>query len=331
MRLGVTPPVEVTGLRAAIEIAAHAESLGFTDVWMAEVGAVDAFTPLAAVAARTERAALGTGLVSVFTRPPALIAMSAAAVQQLSGGRFSLGIGASTPTIVESWMDQRYQRPATRIREYVAVLRDIFAGNKVSFRGETIRVDGFRLQLSVPRPIPIHVGALGPRMLRLAGEVGDGVQFFLMTPQGVAKALKEVRAGATDAGRDPSGIDVFVRLPVAMAEPGDLARFMARRLLTGYAVTPAYNASLERQGFGREARAIVDAWAAGDREGAVGAFPDEMLDELFLLRDGDACRRRIDEYRAAGVTIPVLMPVSFAGTVEERTERIRTTLEALAP
>jgi hypothetical protein len=167
--------------------------------------------------------------------------------------------------------------------------------------------------------------------LRLAGELADGVQFFLMTPEGVAKALDAVRAAAVGANRHPATIEAFIRLPVAMGEPADLGRFMARRLLTTYAITPAYNASLSRQGFGPEANAIVEAWRSGDRDLAASLFDDEMLDAFFLLGDAARCRSRIEEYRAAGITIPVLMPVSFAGTIEERTERVRATLEALAP
>ena len=331
MRLGVTPPVEVTGFRAAVDVAVAAERLGYTDVWTAEVGGVDAFAPLAAVAARTTTVHLGTALVPVFTRPPALIAMSAAGLQQLSGGRFTLGIGASTPTIIASWMGVPYERPVARIREYVEVLRSMLDGRKVSFAGEAVRVEGFRLQVDIPAPVPIHVGALGPAMLRLAGELADGVQFFLMTPEGVAKALDAVRAAAVGANRHPATIEAFIRLPVAMGEPADLGRFMARRLLTTYAITPAYNASLSRQGFGPEANAIVEAWRSGDRDLAASLFDDEMLDAFFLLGDAARCRSRIEEYRAAGITIPVLMPVSFAGTIEERTERVRATLEALAP
>ena len=178
---------------------------------------------------------------------------------------------------------------------------------------------------------PILVGGLGPGMLRLAGEIADGVQFFLMTPEGGSKALDDVRSAAAAAGRGPDLLDVFIRLPVALGERDELARFMARRLLTGYATTPAYNASLVRQGYGREAEAIADAWRRGDRERATQLFDDEMLDAFFLLGGTDACGARIEEHRAAGVTIPVLMPVSFAGTVEERTERLRETMEALTP
>lgn len=329
-RLGVTPPIEVSGFAAAVELCARGEELGYTDVWSAEVGAVDAFTPLAAVATKTSRVRLGTALVPVFSRPPALTAMSAAGLQQLSGGRFALGIGLSSPAIVGSWMGLEFDGRVKRVEEYVEVLREALAGKKVTYAGETVRVDNFRLQIDPGAKVPIHVGALGPQMCRLAGRVADGVLLYFFSPDGVRHALEDVHEGARSAGRDPGDVDVFIRLPVAVDEPIDTARFMARRMLTGYAIVPAYNASLQRQGF-EEAAGIAEAWAAGERDRATELFSDRMLDELFVAGDAATCRARIDAFRAAGVKTPVIMPLSFAGTPEERAERVAKAVEALAP
>ena len=331
MRLGVTPPIEVTGVRAAVDLAARAESLGYTDVWTAEVGAVDAFSPLAAVAERTSSVRLGTGLIPVYTRPPALAAMSAAALQGLSAGRFVLGIGTSSPPIVAGWMGLRFEQPLATTREYVDVVRQAVAGTKVSHRGDALRVDGFRLQTDVSPPVPIYLGALGPELCRLTGQIADGVIFFLMTPEGVRSALAQVARGASDAGRDPSNLDVVIRLPVVLDEPPDLHGFMSRRLITNYAITPGYNRSLARQGFMREATGLLEAWNAGDRDGATSRVTDEMVERLFLPTDADGARRRIEDYRQAGVRTPILMPMSFAGSPEERTERVTGTIETLAP
>ena len=330
-RLGLTPPIEVAGFPAAVELCARAEELGYTDVWSAEVGAADAFTPLAAVATKTSRVRLGTALVPVFSRPPALTAMSAAGLQQLSGGRFVLGIGLSSPAIVGQWMGLEFDGRVTRIEEYVGVLREALAGRKVTFHGETVRVDNFRLQIDPGTPVPIHVGALGPNMCRLAGRIADGVLLYFFSPDGVRQALEHVREGAKEAGRDPDELDVFLRLPVAVDEPVDTARFMARRMLTGYAIVPAYNASLARQGFDEEARGIAEAWASGERDRATELFSDRMLDQLFIAGDAESCRARIEEFRAAGVKTPVIMPLSFAGSPEERAERVVKAVESLAP
>src|SRR5437660_4200299 len=134
-RLGLTPPIEVTGFASAVDLCAQAERLGYTDVWSAEVGAVDAFSPLAAIAVKTERVRLGTALVPVFNRPPALTAMSAAGLQQLSGGRFVLGVGLSSPAIVSSWMGLAFDGRVKRIEEYVEVLREALAGKTGDYRG----------------------------------------------------------------------------------------------------------------------------------------------------------------------------------------------------
>src|SRR2546430_2343040 len=312
-RLGLTPPIEVAGFRAAVDLCARAESLGYTDVWTAEVGAVDGFSPLAAVAMRTERVRLGTALIPAFTRPPALAAMSAAGIQALSGGRFVLGVGASSPAIVGQWMGLPFDRPVERVEEYVHVLREMLAGKKVSFRGRTLRVENFRLQMDPGTPVPIYVGALGPRMCRMAGRVADGVQLFLFTPDGARAALEHVAEGARAAGRDPAGLDVVMRIPAVVDEPEDLVRFMGRRLLTGYAVVPAYNASLTRQGFGADASAIAEAWVAGERDRATQRFSDQMPDAYMLIGDAAACRARIEAYREAGVITPIVMPLSVAG------------------
>ncbi|MFN2545468.1 MAG: LLM class flavin-dependent oxidoreductase [Actinomycetota bacterium] len=331
MRLGLTPPIEVMGFREAVKLCAAAEGLGYTDVWTAEVGATDAFSPLAAIATSTERVRLGTAVVPIFTRPAALTAMSAAGIQQLSGGRFALGIGTSSPAIVGQWMGLEFDPRVRRVEEYVEVLREALAGKKVTHRGETLRSENFRLQVDPGPPVPIFIAALGPRMCRLAGRVADGVLFYFMSPDGVRRALEDVAAGAREAGRDPGELDVFIRLPVAAGEDEETARFMARRLLTGYAIVPAYNASLARQGFEEEAAGIAKAWAAGERDRATELFSDRLLDEMFVIGEAGRCRSRIDAYRAAGVRTPVVMPLSFAGTPEERSERVADAVRALAP
>jgi probable F420-dependent oxidoreductase len=329
MRLGVTPPVEMAGVRAAVEVAVRAERLGYSDVWSSEVGSADAFTPLAAVAARTDAIRLGTSLVPVFTRPPALLAMTAAALQDQSGGRFVLGIGTSTRHIVERWMGTAFDRPVERVGDYVSALRRILDGERVRFAGETVRVDGFRRQAEPVPPIPIHVGALGPRMCRLAGALADGVQFALMTPEGIRAALEVVRRSAAAAGRGHRELEVVLRVPIAVDDEGDLVRLVARRLLTGYAVTPTYRAALARQGYGDAVRPVVAAWEAGDRTAAMAALPEEVVDAFFVQGPAATCRARLAEYEAAGVTSVALMHISAAATAEERGEHIASQLAAL--
>lgn len=323
-RLGLTIGLEGGGLREAVELGRHAEELGYTDLWTAEVGGADALTPLAALATTTSSARLGTGILPVFTRPPALLAMTAAALQDLSGGRFVLGLGTSSHVIVEQWMGGRFTRPLTRMREYVEVVRAALAGDKVEFHGLTTRVDGFRLQ-HAPASVPIHLAALGPTACALAGDVADGIVLFLKTPEGVRTALRWA-----DEARDPEReqLECVMRLPFLVDEEPEILSVAARRLLLSYAPVDVYARSLAAEGFGAEVAAIRDAWAAGDRRRAVEIVPHSMLDALFVMGGPEHAAERLEELRAAGVTTPVLLPMSFADPAE-RTGRIRRAVEAL--
>ena len=324
-RLGLTVGLEGAGLRAAVELGRWAEELGYTDLWTAEVGGVDALTPLGALAPVTSTARLGTGIVPVFTRPPALLAMSAAALHDLSGGRFVLGLGTSSDVIVEKWMGDRFTRPLTRMREYVEVIRACLTGEKVEFHGLTTRVDGFRLQHS-PAEVPIHLAALGPAACSLAGEVADGIIFFLKTPAGIEEAL-----GWANAARGERGpLECTIRIPFLVDEEPDILSVAARRLLLSYAPVDVYARSLAGQGFAEEIAAIRKAWAAGDRKKAVELVPQAMLEALFVMGGTEHARKRLEELRAAGVTTPVLLPMSFADPAE-RVDRVRRAVEALAP
>lgn len=323
-RLGLTIGLEGGGLREAVELGRHAEQLGYTDLWTAEVGGADALTPLGALATTTSSVRLGTGILPVFTRPPALLAMSAAALQDLSGGRFVLGLGTSSHVIVEHWMGGRFTRPLTRMREYVEVVRAALAGEKVEFHGLTTRVDGFRLQHE-PASVPIHLAALGPTACALAGDVADGIVFFLKTPEGVRTALRWANA-ARAPGRE--ALECVMRLPFLVDEEPEILSVAARRLLLSYAPVDVYARSLAAQGFGAEIAAIREAWAAGDRRRAVETVPHSMLDALFVMGGPDHAAQRLEELRAAGVTTPVLLPMSFADP-SERTTRIRRAVEAL--
>ena len=331
IRLGITIGLEPDSPTEAVELAEAAEGLGYTDAWSAEVAGVDGLVALAPVAARTNALRLGTAILPVFTRPPALLAMGAATLQSVAGGRFVLGLGTSSSIIVERWMGTSFERPLTRLREYVEVLREILSGKKVSYEGQTTSVDGFRLLLDTGTDVPIYVAALGEKACRLAGEVADGVIFFLKTPRGVAQAMSWVAEGARAAGRDPETLDSVIRVPTALDEDEDVFRFMARRLVTTYAAVDVYNNSLSRQGYADEAAGIARAWSAGNRDKANEYVTDELLDDLFISGTRDECLTKLQSFRDAGVKTPVLSPVSVAGDPVERKERVGLTLERLAP
>ncbi|MGH2736639.1 MAG: LLM class flavin-dependent oxidoreductase, partial [Actinomycetota bacterium] len=273
-------------------------------------------------------ARLGTAIVSVFTRPPALLAMSAATMQNLTGGRFVLGLGTSSDIIVQNWMGTTFEKPLTRLRESVEVLRELLAGKKLSLDGRTFSLKDFRLQLDPSAPTPIYLAALGPNACRLAGAVADGVIFFLKSPDGVRQGLEWVAEGAREAGRDPSELDCVMRVSVAMDEPPEMSGHL-KKMTTTYAMVDVYNRSLAQQGFAEEAKAVVTAWAAGDRAGAVAAVSDDMVDALNIVGDAGTCRKKLLAFREAGVKTPVILPLSSAAEPDERSERVAAAIEAL--
>ncbi len=329
-RLGITIGMAGGTLRDELAVAERAEALGYTDAWTAEVGGVDGFSPLAALAQRTTRMRLGTAIVPVFTRPAALVAMSAAALADLSEGRFALGLGTSSDVIVERWMGGGFERPLTRLAEYVDLVRRLLAGERVDHHG-TVEVSGFRLQHVPDHPVPILLAALGPRACRLAGRIGDGVIFFLKTPEDVARSLAAARRAADSAGRDPEALECLIRLPVIAGDDAAAVEALARRTIVSYAVVDVYRRSLTRQGFGAEAQAIAAAWAGGDRAGAAGAVSEAMIDALLLAGDPREWRTRLGAFRDAGATTPVLLPLSAAFEPERSVANAAAVIEALAP
>lgn len=329
-RLGLTIGLGGGAIGDEIALCERAIESGYTDVWSAEVGGCDGFQPLAALS-HNDGVRLGTAIIPVFTRPPALIAMAAATMQNLTKGRFVLGLGTSSDIIIKNWMGLTFTKPLTRLRETVEVLREVLAGKKVSFEGESFRLQDFRLQLDPSAPTPIYLAALGPKACRMAGEIADGVIFFLKTPDGVRQSLEWVAEGAKAAGRDPAELDCVIRVTVAMDEDPEVLRFVERRLITTYAMVDVYNRSLAQQGFDVEAKEIVEAWRAGDRDRAAESVSDEMRGQLNIAGDAETCRLKLERFRVAGVKTPVVLPVSVAGDPHERNERVEQTMAALAP
>ena len=313
------------------EVLRRAERLGYTDLWSLEVDGGDAFTPLALAAAWTDRMRLGTAIAGTFTRGPMTLAMSAAALAEAAPGRFVFGIGTSSATIAEDWNGIPFAKPYARARDVYYAARDALAGKRVSVDTETTKVSGFRLSRPVPGPVPMYLAALRGRMLRLAGEAADGVIINWLAAEDVPTVLAEVRAGAERAGRDPAAIDVVCRVFVCVSEDGEAARQIARRYIAAYLTVPVYAAFHEWLGRGAMLRPMQEAWAAGDRRGALAAIPDEVVDAVFIAGDPARCRARIQAYVDAGVQTPLIynVPVStdWAGQGRESLAAV----EALAP
>ena|SRR5208282_1227147 len=330
MKLGITIPFDPFSNEHFPELVRTAERCGYTEAWSYESYGTDAFTPIAAAAMLSSKMRFGSAIVPVFTRPPALIAMSAITTQQLTGGRFVLGLGISTPNIVEHWMGVPFRKPVTMIRETVEALRAIFRHEKVTMNGKMIKIDGFRLDIPFDNPPPIYIGAQGSLMLRTAGEIGDGVIVNFITPETLPPMLDETRAGMKATGKDPSKLDVACRIIVAVDEDEATVRSLFRRSLTAYVTVPQYNKFFREIGYEKEAGTAFDAWAAGDRKKALDSIPDGMVEKIFVFGTPAQCARRLKDYERAGITASALQFSTFAKTPEERRTRVLKAIENLA-
>ena len=315
MSYGITIPFDGVALAEHRSWFEEIARLGYTDVWSAEVDGTDAFTPLALAAAWEPTLRLGTAIVPSFTRGPALVAQSAAAMAEAAPGRFALGVGTSSNVIVQRWNGLVFDKPYHRTRDLVRFLRRALAGERVDDEYETFTVRGFRLGRPPAAPPPILVAALRPGMLRLAGREADGAIINWLAADDVPRAVAEI-------GPDR---EVVARIFVCPSEDTDTVRHQARRLIAAYLNVPVYAAFHEWLGRGAALRGMWDAWAAGDRGAAAAAIPDDVVDSLVLHGSAASVRDQIGRYVANGVTTPALALLPLAGVDQ------RTAIRELAP
>jgi probable F420-dependent oxidoreductase len=310
-RWGITLPLRGLPLPQQRDLVAGLPDLGYTDAWSAEVNGSDAFTPLALISQWTSGLRLGTAIAGIFTRGPALLAMNAAAIADLAPGRFVLGIGVSSQVIVQDWNGIELDRPYQRARDTLCFLRAALAGEKVSAEYETFAVNGFRLDPPPPQPPALALAALRPGMVALAASLADGAITNWLAPSDVAT----VRAGAGP------GCELIARVFVCPTGDAAIAREIGRRLIAAYLTVPAYAAFQDWLGRGEALRPMQEAWAAGDRKGALAAIPDQLVDDLVVHGPPEKCREQVAEYRDAGLDTPVIMIVPTPGVNE--TEAVR--------
>jgi probable F420-dependent oxidoreductase len=282
----MTIPFEGVPLRELGALAQRAEAAGYEGLWSAESTHYDGFTPLVVAAEHTERVRLVTGIVNVFTRGPALLAQTAASLADVSGGRFVLGLGASSNVIVEQWNAIPFRRPLAKVEETVASLRTVLAGE----RGP----GGFKLGAPPAHPVPIVLAALREPMLRLAARVADGA-FTNFLP------LSRVEQVSTAFGAPQK--ELACRF---FSFHGDDAPDRAKRTFVAYATVPVYTEFFRWLGFGDDLEALLQAWNEGDRKRAVELVPEQLVREIFLLGPLDAQRERLAEFGAAGIDTGVL-------------------------
>jgi probable F420-dependent oxidoreductase len=329
-RWSLSVPLDGFALSELGPLAREAESLGYTDAWSFESDGLDCFTPLAPVALAT-RMRLGTAIANVFTRGPATLAMSAAGMAELAPGRFCLGIGAGSQPIVESWNGGRFERPATRVREMIEVVRRALTGERVVFKGRTLSVDGFRLTRPPAEPIPIHVAALRPGMLKVAGEVADGAILNWLSAADVPRSVEVVREAAARAGRDPDAVEITARLLVNVDPPSPSSDEAVRRQVTAYLNVPVYRAFHEWLGRTDALAPMWQAWAGGDRKTAVAAVPQEVIGDLIIRGSMDEIRAHAERYLDAGIDTAFLQLSTLEPDLDRRRAIVADAVRALAP
>jgi alkanesulfonate monooxygenase SsuD/methylene tetrahydromethanopterin reductase-like flavin-dependent oxidoreductase (luciferase family) len=299
-------------LEQAIERVRLAESLGYDSTYVTHIAGRDSLTVLAAYAAATERIRLGTGVLPIYSRTPAATAQTAATIDELSGGRMVLGIGVSHRLTVEAWYGQSIDRPVAEMREYVGAMRAMFRGEEPP-EGEKWPTNFRFMGYDVRPDLPIYVAALSPNMLRLAGEIGDGVLLWLCDPPYVRDVvIPEVTKGRERVGRDLDGFDIVPAVPAAVTDDRDATLERLRGDLVTYLSLPFYRSMLERSGFSEEIAGFDEGIAAGDVEGAKAAMSEPMLDSLGGFGGATEVRGAVERYLDAGATSPGVSPVPTA-------------------
>jgi len=306
-RHGMTIPLDGVPLHEQRDWIEEMESLGYTDLWSAEAGGTDGFTPLALASTWAPTLRLGCAIFPAFTRGPALLAMSAASLAQAAPGRFVMGLGSSSNVIVEGWNGIPFEKPYQRVRDVTRFLRRALTGEKITEDYETFSVKGFRLGVPVPEPPKILIAALRQGMLRLAGREGDGAILNWLSAEDVKRVAPIVR----DAAPDGAPREIVARIFVCPNPDADPVRDVLRRAVNAYLNVPVYAAFHEW--LGREG-ALHDMWAkwrAGDRKGAAAAVPDRVVDELVVHGSPEKCREHIQRYVDSGVDTPVIALLPF--------------------
>ena len=291
-----------------IAMARLAEQQGYEVIWGAESNGYELFSFLSVLLHQTHRIKAAPGIASMFTRTPALMAMSAATWHLIAPGRSLLGLGVSTRIIVGNWHGLTWDQPLGRTAEYVDMLRRALRGERLVHHGQFYTSQQFRLGVEPPGDVPIYLAAVNAKMLRLAGEIADGVLLTWVPLGAVEQVVAEIRAGAKAVGRDPKDLDIAMYLRTCVTDDRAAAVQWLRHDITGYAVADVYSRVFRRFGFQAEVAAMQDAWRRGDRALAMAQIADPMVDALGVIGTADVCREKVEAFVAAGVDEPIILP-----------------------
>jgi len=299
------------------ELARLAEAHGFDCAWGGEANNKDPTVMLAAIAAVTTRLRIGSAVYHILGRTPATLALQAAGLDELSQGRFLLGIGSSNPTIAK-WHGQALDHPLDRVREYIEITRAALRGEKLNFEGKYFWAQNFKMAFKPSgRSMPIYLAAFGPKMTRLAGRISDGVLINMANPAEIRRIAAEAHAGAVEAGKDPAGLEVICKIRCSIGHTQAVARDALSHALTYYALADYYRELLGRMGFGAEVEAMRAAWKSGGFHAARKLITEEMFRALPLVAATSAQEvvDQIKPFVEAGATRIILPYVTASNDV----------------
>lgn len=325
-----TPVAAVDHVDDTISLLDHADTLGYDHGWVPETWGRDAVSTLAAATSRIDTMGLGTSIVNVYARSPAIIGQTATTLAELTSTPFRLGIGPSGPALVEQWHGLAYDRPLRRTREATEIIRQVLTGDVVDYDGEVFDLDGFRLRCRPPDPpVPIELAGLGPKSVELAGFAGDGWHAMLQTADGFEDSYAHLVRGCDRAGRSVDDIDVTLGVTCCALEDEATARRLAAGHLAFYtgAMGPFYGRALARQGYDSLARDVASAWQTGERAAAIEAIEQALLDEIAVAGTPAEASERLEAFAAIEGVDAVAVSFPRGASMAQVTE----TLEALAP
>lgn len=285
-----------------LQAAVLADGKDFGATWKGESNSRDPTVVIASIAARTTRIGLGMSVYNIFGRSPITSGIQAATLNELSGGRFILGLGVAGPALA-AWHGQTYEKPIRQMREYVDLVRKVYAREKIDSRGAYFSSHGFKMAFGSDHPLRIYLAALGPQMTRLAGALGEGMITNMALPEVVAENAERARAGARDAGRDPAAFEVVTKVRAAVNPDLGTARAALKRILAFYSLAAGYKEMLStRMGLAKEVRMVHETWQAKGFKEAARQIPDETLDAVPMVAATSTAqvRRYLHPYFAAG-------------------------------
>jgi probable F420-dependent oxidoreductase len=304
-RIAMTLP-QTTGVTETLELARWAEAEGYDDVWFADNSGIDALTTAAGVAVTTDRCRIGTAIIPVFTRTPAVFASTSHVLHELSGGRFILGLGSSSQTMMENWHGQKFEKPLTRVRETAQLVRSMLAGEKSDFSGSTLSSSGYRQLPLDSGAVPIYMAALRGKMLEAAAEFGDGVIVNLFPKGALPRMMEHIRIGAERAGKKLEDIEIVCRHQVIVTDDKESGREAIRKQFTPYYATPVYNDFLAWSGYEGAAQTIAEGWAEKNRQKTASAMTGDLVDEIAIIGSAEECQDGIRERAEAGITTHII-------------------------